>query len=148
MTDSNRCTADLDRSSLSGWSGSHRAFDGNLGVAVNTCKSPVVGTTSALGLAWGAVPRGNGSSAAWAAAPCTCRIAFGPRAGQKVFFTVQGAMPRDAARDQDLCADHLRDVLTRSEYAAAERYFSVYAMVSTDQAVVTAAHRTRRRRLH
>ena len=107
MTDSNRCTADLDRSSLSGWSGSHRAFDGNLGVAVNTCKSPVVGTTSALGLAWGAVPRGNGSSAAWAAAPCTCRIAFGPRAGQKVFFTVQGAMPRDAARDQDLCADHL-----------------------------------------
>jgi len=43
---------------------------------------------------------------------------------------------------------HLRDVLTRSEYAAAERYFSVYAVVSSDQAVVTAAHRTRRRRLH
>ena len=31
------------------------------------------------------------------AAACTYRIAFGPRAGQKV-FTVQGAMPRDAAR--------------------------------------------------
>ena len=39
------------------------------------------------------------------AAACTYRIAFGPRAGQKV-FTVQGAMPRDAVRDQDLCADH------------------------------------------
>ena len=33
------------------------------------------------------------------AAACTYRIAFGPRAGQKV-FTVQGAMPRDAARAQ------------------------------------------------
>jgi len=33
------------------------------------------------------------------------RIAFGPRAGQNV-FTVQGATQRDAARDQDLCADH------------------------------------------
>jgi len=43
---------------------------------------------------------------------------------------------------------HLRDVLWRSEYAAAERYFGVYAVVSADQAVVTAAHRTRRRRLH
>ena len=32
------------------------------------------------------------------------RIAFGPRAGQKV-FTVQGAMPRDAAFAQELCAD-------------------------------------------
>ena len=38
------------------------------------------------------------------AAACTYRIAFGPRAGQKV-FTLQGAMPRDAARDQELCAD-------------------------------------------
>ena len=42
------------------------------------------------------------------AAACTYRIAFGPRAGQKV-FTVQGAMARDSgcdsARDQDLCAD-------------------------------------------
>jgi len=39
------------------------------------------------------------------AAACTYRIAFGPRAGQKVFI-LQGAMPRDAVRDQDLCADH------------------------------------------
>ena len=38
------------------------------------------------------------------AAPCTYRIAFGPRAGQKV-FPVQGAMPRDAAFIQALCAD-------------------------------------------
>jgi len=42
------------------------------------------------------------------AAACTYRIAFGPRAGQKV-FTVRGAMARDSgcdsARDQDLCAD-------------------------------------------
>jgi len=40
------------------------------------------------------------------AAACTYRIAFGPRAGQKV-CTVQGAMPRDSSRDQDLCADPL-----------------------------------------
>ncbi len=33
------------------------------------------------------------------AAACTYRIAFGPRAGQKV-FTVQGAMPRGAAFTQ------------------------------------------------
>jgi len=39
------------------------------------------------------------------AAAWTYRIAFGPRAGQKV-LTVQGAMARDAARAQDLCADH------------------------------------------
>ena len=32
------------------------------------------------------------------------RIAFGPRAGQKV-LTVQGAMPRDADFKQTLCAD-------------------------------------------
>ena len=38
------------------------------------------------------------------AAACTYRIAFGPSAGQKV-FTVQGAMPRDAAFTQALCAD-------------------------------------------
>ena len=38
------------------------------------------------------------------AAACTYRVAFGPRAGQKV-FTVQGAMPRDAAFTQTLCAD-------------------------------------------
>ncbi|MCY7307238.1 MAG: hypothetical protein LH632_14035 [Rhodoferax sp.] len=42
----------------------------------------------------------------------------------------------------------LRDVLSRSQYAAAERYFGVWAVVSGDQAMVTAAHRTRRRHLH
>jgi len=39
------------------------------------------------------------------AAACTYRIAFGPRAGQKV-FTVQGAMARDAVLTQALCVDH------------------------------------------
>ena len=38
------------------------------------------------------------------AAACTCRIAFGPRAGQKV-LTLQGAMPWDADSKQTLCAD-------------------------------------------
>ena len=38
------------------------------------------------------------------AAACTYRIAFGPRAGQKV-LTVQGAMPRDTEFKQTLCAD-------------------------------------------
>jgi hypothetical protein len=38
------------------------------------------------------------------AAACTYRIAFGPRAGQKV-LTVQGTMPREADFKQDLCAD-------------------------------------------
>jgi hypothetical protein len=38
------------------------------------------------------------------AAACTDRIAFGPRAGQKV-LTVQGAMPREKAFKQMLCAD-------------------------------------------
>ena len=38
------------------------------------------------------------------AAGCTYRIAFGPRAGQKV-LTVQGVMPRDADFKQPLCAD-------------------------------------------
>ena len=37
-------------------------------------------------------------------AACTYRIAFGPRAGQKV-FTLQGAIARDAAFTQTLCAD-------------------------------------------
>lgn len=35
---------------------------------------------------------------------CTYRIAFGPRAGQKV-LTVQGAMPRQTEFKQTLCAD-------------------------------------------
>jgi hypothetical protein len=38
------------------------------------------------------------------AAACTYRIAFGPRAEQKV-LTIQGAMPRDADFKQRLCAD-------------------------------------------
>ena len=38
------------------------------------------------------------------AAACTYRIAFGPRAGQKV-LTLQGAMPRQAGFKQSLCAD-------------------------------------------
>jgi len=38
------------------------------------------------------------------AAACTYRIAFGPRAGQKV-LTLQAAMPRDADFKQSLCAD-------------------------------------------
>ena len=38
------------------------------------------------------------------AAACTCRVAFGPRAGQKVLM-LQGAMPRDADSKQTLCAD-------------------------------------------
>ena len=38
------------------------------------------------------------------AAACTCRIAFGPRTGQKV-LTLQGAMPREKDFKQSLCAD-------------------------------------------
>jgi hypothetical protein len=38
------------------------------------------------------------------AAACTYRIAFGPRAGQKV-LTLQGAMPRQTEFKQTLCAD-------------------------------------------
>jgi hypothetical protein len=38
------------------------------------------------------------------AATCTYRIAFGPRAGQKV-LTVQGAKPRDTHFKHNLCAD-------------------------------------------
>jgi hypothetical protein len=38
------------------------------------------------------------------AAACTYRIAFGPRAGQKV-LTMHDAMPREAEFKQTLCAD-------------------------------------------
>ena len=38
------------------------------------------------------------------AAACTYRIAFGPRAGQKV-LTVLGVMPRETDFKQNLCAD-------------------------------------------
>lgn len=39
----------------------------------------------------------------------------------------------------------LQQVLSRSQYAEAERYFGGYAVVTPDQAVITAAHRTHRR---
>ena len=39
----------------------------------------------------------------------------------------------------------LARVLDRKQYARAERWFRVYAVVSSDRAVVTAAHRTQRR---
>lgn len=39
----------------------------------------------------------------------------------------------------------LRNVLSPKEYAQAERYFGVYAVVTPERAVVTAAHRTHRR---
>ena len=39
----------------------------------------------------------------------------------------------------------LRQLLSHSEYAEAERYFGVYAVVSQGQAILTAAHRTHRR---
>ena len=46
----------------------------------------------------------NFTFTAWSWMACTDRIAFGPRAGQKV-LTVQGAMPRDKDLKQTLCAD-------------------------------------------
>ena len=39
----------------------------------------------------------------------------------------------------------LQRVLTPQQYADAERWFGVYAVVSGDDAIVTAAHRTHRR---
>lgn len=53
------------------------------------------------------------------AAACTYRIAFGPRAGQKV-LTLQGTMPREAEFHQNLCADM--------------QGFSLYAAVRCDAA--------------
>ena len=38
--------------------------------------------------------------------------------------------------------------LPHDRYVDAERYFDVYAVVSPDRAIVTAAHRTRRPHLH
>ena len=49
------------------------------------------------------------------AAACTYRIAFGPRAGQKV-LTLQGAMPRQAGFNQKLCAD-IGGFTLRSQFA-------------------------------
>jgi hypothetical protein len=39
----------------------------------------------------------------------------------------------------------LKGVMSHAEYAEAERYFDVYAVVTPDSAVLTAAHRTHRR---
>jgi hypothetical protein len=39
----------------------------------------------------------------------------------------------------------LRQVLSREQYARAERYFGVYAVLTPDDVVITAAHRTNRR---
>ena len=50
------------------------------------------------------------------AAACTSRIAFGPRAGQKV-LTIQGAMPRESDFKQSLRAD-----IDSSSFHAAVRY--------------------------
>ena len=47
------------------------------------------------------------------AAACTYRIAFGSRARQKV-LTVQGAMPRQTAFRQPLCADINGNKVARS----------------------------------
>jgi hypothetical protein len=45
--------------------------------------------------------------------------------------------------------NRLRETLTRSDFVAAERWLGVYAVVATDdQAIVTAAYRTRRQHLH
>jgi len=46
------------------------------------------------------------------AAACTYRIAFGPRAGQKV-LTLQGAMPKDADFKQSLCGDIVASACTQ-----------------------------------
>jgi hypothetical protein len=53
-----------------------------------------------------------------------------------------GALVKSIAKST---RQRLRDVLSRHEYARAERYFGVYAVVTPEQAVVTAAHRTNRR---
>ena len=53
------------------------------------------------------------------AAACTYRIAFGPRASQKV-LTLQGAMPRDADFKQPLCADIDGFSLHAAEHCAAD----------------------------
>lgn len=39
----------------------------------------------------------------------------------------------------------LQAVLTHREYVEAERYFDVYAVMSSEEAVITTAHRTNRR---
>jgi len=61
-----------------------------------------------MGQTWLAEPDADGEEARTLrplqAAAVTYRIAFGPRAGQKV-LTLRGAMPREATARQPLCAD-------------------------------------------
>ena len=61
-----------------------------------------------MGQAWLAEPDADGEEARTLrplqAAAITYRIAFGPRAGQKV-LTLRGAMPREDRAQQPLCAD-------------------------------------------
>ncbi len=61
-----------------------------------------------MGQTWLAEPQAEGEEARtlWPlqAAAVTYRIAFGPRAGQKV-LTLRGATPRETAARQPLCAD-------------------------------------------
>jgi Putative transposase len=53
------------------------------------------------------------------AVACTYRIAFGPRAGQKV-LTLQGAMPKEAGFKRKLCADIQRFSLHAAVRCAAD----------------------------
>ena len=61
-----------------------------------------------MGQTWLAEPQAEGEEARTLrplqAAAITYRIAFGPRAGQKV-LTLRGAVPREATARQPLCAD-------------------------------------------
>ena len=61
-----------------------------------------------MGQTWLAEPQAEGEEARTLrplqAAAVTYRIAFGPRAGQKV-LTLRGAVPREATARQPLCAD-------------------------------------------
>jgi hypothetical protein len=61
-----------------------------------------------MGQTWLAEPQAEGEEARTLrplkAAAITYRIAFGPRAGQKV-LTLRGAMPRESSARQPLCAD-------------------------------------------
>ena len=79
-----------------------------------------------MGQAWLAEPDADGEESRTLrplqAAAITYRIAFGPRAGQKV-LTLRGAMPREDRARQPLCADI--------------DGFSLHAAENSDQAVVS-----------
>lgn len=53
-----------------------------------------------------------------------------------------GALLKSIDKDTRLL---LQATLSRTQYARAERYFDVYAVVGSDESVITAAHRTKRR---